>query len=127
MFIESISRFGFDETAGKLEAAIEAAGWKLTAVHNLQETLKKHGTEVLPVKVFALCHPKHSGRILTLDDERIVSSLMPCRVSVYLKSDGHTYISRLNPAQMAGAFGGVVEEVMTASAADVEEILKPLF
>jgi len=123
MFLENESKYNFTETVEKLIVEIEKKGWKVSAIHDLKETLKKNGTEVLPVKVFALCHPKHSSKILLKDDERIISSLMPCRVSVYEKSNGKTYVSRMNSGILAKSFGGVVEEVMTASAKEVEDIL----
>ena len=105
---------------------IEKKKWKVSVVHDLQETLKKNGTEVLPIKVFALCNPIHSSKILLKDDERIVSSLMPCRVSVYEKSNGKSYISRMNTGVLAKSIGGIVEEVMIASSKEVEEILSTL-
>ena len=127
MFLENESKYNFAETVVKLTAEIEKKTWKVSAVHDLQETLKKNGTEVLPIKVFALCHPKHSSKILLKDDERIVSSLMPCRVSVYEKSNGKSYISRMNTGVLAKSIGGIIEEVMIASSKEVEEILSSLF
>lgn len=123
MFLENESKYNFAETVEKLTAEIEKKTWKVSAVHDLQETLKKNGTEILPIKVFALCHPAHSSKILLKDNERIVSSLMPCRVSVYEKSNGKTYVSRMNTGILAKSIGGVVEEVMFASSKDVEEML----
>ncbi len=126
LFFENQSKFGFDETVEKLKAEVEKKTWKLTAIHDLQQTMKTYGKDVLPVKVFAVCHPKHSSRILEKDEERIVSCMMPCRVSIYAKSDGKTYISRMNPAPITKAYGGIVEEVMTSSASEIEEILTVL-
>lgn len=126
MFLENESKYNFDETVEKLATEIEKKTWKVLVVHNLQETLKKNGTEVLPIKVFALCHPRHSSKILLKDDERIVSSLMPCRVSVYKKSNNKTYISRMNTAILAKSMGGIVEEVMIESSKEVEEILSSI-
>ena len=126
MFLENESKYNFAETVEKLTDEIVKKRWKVSVVHDLQEALKKSGTEVLPMKVFALCNPKHSSKILLRDDERIVSSLMPCRVSVYEKSNGITYISRMNTGVLAKSIGGVVEEVMIASSKDVEEILSTL-
>ncbi len=126
MFLENESKYNFAETVEKLTAEIEKKAWKVSAVHDLQETLKKNGTEVLPIKVFALCNPKHSSKILSKDDERIVSSLMPCRVSVYEKSNGKSYISRMNTGVLAKSIGGIVEEVMIDSSKEVEEILSTL-
>lgn len=126
MFLENESIYGFNETVEKLKVEIENKSWKLSATHDLQQTMKTHGKDVLPVMVFAMCHPKHSSKILEKDDERIVSSMMPCRVSVYEKSDGKTYISRMNPSLMATTFGGLIEQVMTDSATEVEEIISVL-
>ena len=126
MFLENESKYKFAETVEKLTFEIEKNTWKLSAVHDLQDTLKKFGAEVLPIKVFALCHPKHSSRILSRDDERIISSLMPCRISVYEKSDGITYISRMNTGILAKSIGGITEEVMGDSTRDDEVILSTL-
>ena len=123
IFLENESKYNFDETVDKLKAAIEQKTWKVTAIHDLQQTMKTYGKDVLPVKVFAVCHPKHSSKILEKDDERIVSCMMPCRISVYQKSDGKTYISRIDPAPMAKAFGGIVEQVMTESANEIEVMI----
>jgi uncharacterized protein (DUF302 family) len=86
--------------------------------------MEKHGKHVLPVKVISLCHPNHSSRILEKDTERIVSAMMPCRVSIYKKTDGKTYISRMNSLMVASDFGGTIEKVMTESANEVEEIIE---
>ena len=126
MFLENESKYNFAETVEKLTAEIEKKTWKVLVVHDLQEILKKNGTEVLPIKVFALCHPKHASKILLKDDERIVSSLIPCRVSVYEKRNGKSYISRMNTGVLAKSMGGIVEEVMIASSKEVEEILSSL-
>ena len=85
--------------------------------------MEKHGKKVLPVKVFSICHPNHSSKILEKDNERIVSTMMPCRISVYEKSDGKTYISRINATVLASSMGGIIEQVMTDSANEVEEII----
>jgi uncharacterized protein (DUF302 family) len=123
IIIESQSPFGFADTLERLTRSVEQKGWKLPAVHNLQQTLANAGKDVLPVSVLAICHPAHSGRILEKDAERSVSALMPCRISVYEQSDGKTYISRLNAGVMAGAFGGIVETVMNETTQDVEDII----
>jgi len=126
MFLENESKYGFDETVEILKAETEKKTWKVVAIHDLENTLANNGYDVLPVKVFSVCHPKHSSKILEKDDERIVSSLMPCRVSVYEKSDCKVYISRMNTGVLAKSFGGIIEEVMEESTKEIEEILSPL-
>ncbi|HOO94604.1 MAG TPA: DUF302 domain-containing protein [Proteiniphilum sp.] len=126
MFFESKSRFGFSETLQKLSDLIPESGWKEIAVLDLQAIMKKNGKEILPVKVVELCKPDYAYRLLSDDSQRIYSNMLPCRISVYEKSDGNCYISRLNAAMMAVQLGGVTEEVMTAAYIDAEEMINKL-
>ncbi len=112
MFIENNSRYNFNETAQKLNDAVLEGVWSPLALHDLKETLHKKGFEVLPVKVFEVCKGSLSVKMLERNSERLFSSLMPCRVSLYETSEGITKISRLNAAVMAKEYGGIVEEVM---------------
>lgn len=120
MFQESRSKYGFDETVAKLGEVISGKGWRITHTHDMQETMTKNGYSVLPLKVVELCNPAYASRMLADDDLRIYSSMMPCRISIYEKSDGHTYISRTNNGAMAAMIGGVVQEVMSGAYADAE-------
>jgi len=125
-FIENLSPIDFNSTVDKLSIEIEKKSWKISNVYDLQKTMDNFGKDVLPIKVFSLCHPNHSSRILEKDSERIISSMMPCRVSVYEKHDGKTYISRMNSLFFTSGFGGIIEQVMTDSANEVEEIIEKL-
>ncbi len=124
MFFESKSKYGFDETVRMLSDTVLGNGWKLIHVHDLQETMRKNGKEVPPVKVIEICKPDYAYRLLSEDDQRVYSNMMPCRVSVYEREDGLTYLSRINSALMASQIGGVVQEVMTAAFADAEQFIE---
>ena len=126
MILESRSVYDFGKTVEKINEAVLNAGWKIPFVHDLQNTIRNFGKEILPVKVFEICHPKHSSRILELNNERIVSTLMPCRISVYEKADGNVYVSRINAALLSKSFGGIIEEVMTLANNEMEEMIRPL-
>ncbi len=125
MLLEDESPYGFQETISRLEAATEAQGWKIPAKHDLQKSMKKFGHDIAPVTVIELCHPDLATRILSSDDERVVSSLMPCRLAVYEKH-GKVYVSRMNSKLMAKPMGGLVNEVMSEASAQNEEILKSI-
>lgn len=126
-FLENQSQYGFEETVAQLEATVsDTEGWKILHTYNLQESMRKHGHGVQPVKVFSLCNPSYSAKILLESNERIASSMMPCRVSIYVKADGKTYISRMNSGQFSENMGGIVEQVMGKASADVEEIIADL-
>ena len=124
LFFESESPFNFETSVEKLTETINDAGWKTPAIHDLQQTMRNFGKDVMAVKVFEICHPKHSSRILELNDERVVSALMPCRISVYEKTNGKTYFSRINSAMIAGSIGGIIAEVMKDATDDIEAIIQ---
>jgi uncharacterized protein (DUF302 family) len=123
MFIESESEFAFDETVEIFTSTATDMGWKVPHVSDLQKTMAKHGHDVKKVKVIDLCHPDHAIKILEKSDERIVTPMMPCRVSIYEKADGKVYISRMNSGKLARLIGGVIEEVMTNASGGTEKIL----
>lgn len=124
LLTETPSPYSFDETVNRITYAAGCMEWKIPAVHDLQQTLRNAGKEVLPIKVIELCHPRHSSRILERDKERIVSALMPCRISVYLHSDGKVFISRLNAHKLSGNTEGIINTVMAESAAEIEKIIQ---
>jgi len=126
MMKEDVSKYNMEETLRIFEESVEKHNWKIPHVHDLQATMKKYGKDVRPVYVYELCHPDHAVQILEKDDERIVSSLMPCRISFYEKSDGKVYVSRMNSGLMAKTFGGVIADVMKDAAAENEVILKAI-
>ena len=123
MFREDKNANDFDATVAKLEKEIEERGWKTPVVHDLQATMKKFGKDVRSVKVLEICHPDLSYQILSQSEEKIVSSMMPCRISVYEKEDGSVWISRMNSGFLAKPMSRVIRLTMSAAAADVEEII----
>ena len=122
MVIENESKYSFDETVEKLSESIVAAGWKVTHIHDLQGTLIKNNFDVLPVKIMEVCRPDYSVKLLSRDKERLYSSMMPCRLSVYETSDGKTRISRMNSSAFAAQIGGVVSEVMSVAYNEIESV-----
>ena len=124
MFLENESRFSYEETVTLLSDRILNVSWKISAIHDLQATLKKNGKEVLPIKIFELCNPVYSGQLLEIDSLRVYSPMMPCRLSVYEKENGKAYIARMNSVIMASMVGGITEEVMTNAFVDIEKVLE---
>lgn len=124
VMIESQSQFGFAQTVDTLSKIAAGNGWKVTIVHDLQETMKKNGKEVLPVKVMEICNPLLAYQILSKDDLRDVSPMLPCRISVYEKEDGEAYISRMNAPAFAEMIGGDAALTINEAFAKVEEFVK---
>lgn len=123
MFREDAYAKDFDTTVEKIEEAVLAKGWKIPAVHDLQATMKRFDKEVRSVKVFEICHPEHSYKILNQSDERIVSNMMPCRIAVYEKEDGSVWISRMNSGFLAKPMSPIIRTTMSDAAKDVEEVI----
>jgi uncharacterized protein (DUF302 family) len=124
LVIEKQSKFKFEKTVDLLVAEAERREWKVPAVHDLQLSLAKSGKEVKPVKVIEICKPKYSGEMLELNDERIISVMMPCRISVYEKNDGLTYISLINTGNLASGLPANIARVMETASAETFEIVK---
>ncbi len=122
--IEQSSKYNFDKTVDLLIAEAERREWKVPAVHDLQQSLAKSGKTVKPVKVIEICKPAYSGQMLELNDERIMSVMMPCRISVYVKDDGKTYMALVDGGEMAAGQPGKIARVMKTASDETFEIVK---
>jgi len=76
------------------------------------------------VKVIEICKPEYSGQMLELNHERIMSVMMPCRISVYEKEDGLTYIGLINAGDMIAGLRANIAKVMKAASDETIEIVK---
>lgn len=123
MFIENRSKFSLEDTISKLTEAISKSDWKVIHTHDLQQLMRKNGHKVLSVKVIEICAPKFAYKLLSTDNERVYSNMMPCRLSVYEKSDGAVYVSRMNIGKLSLSFGGVVTDVMSDAFRDAEKFI----
>jgi uncharacterized protein (DUF302 family) len=122
--IEQASPFDVATTVEKLLEVANQKQWQNPAVHNLQQSLAKSGKEVRPVQVIEICKPEYSGQMLEKSDERIVSIMMPCRISVYEKEDGKTYIALMNTSAMSAGMPDSIAVPMQDAANETFEIVK---
>jgi uncharacterized protein (DUF302 family) len=121
---EHVSPFDVATTVEKLIAAAAIKEWQNPAVHNLQQSLAKAGKTVRPVQVIEICKPEYSGKMLEKSDERIVSVMMPCRISVYEKEDGKTYVALLNMSGMISGLSPIAVEAISGATKESLEIVK---
>jgi len=121
---EKVSLFGFNETVELLITAATDREWGNPATHDLQNSLAKAGKTVRPVKVIEVCKPAYSGAMLEKSDERIVSVMMPCRISVYEKADGKIYVATVNVKSFKTGQQENIQKVMTEAADEIEDIVK---
>jgi len=124
MFNEVQSPFGMEETIARIQHNIEdspqlkAKGWALSGLRNPAKAVQQDGGNVLPVQMIEVCSTKYSGPILKEDTVRFLSILMPCKISIYKKQDGKTYIGTMNAGLMGKMFGPMVGETMGHVAED---------
>lgn len=123
MMVEHESPFGVEETAARIQQNVMEAGWDLSGLRNPQRAVKRDGGASLPVLMVEACKTEYSKPILQDDNTRILSILMPCKITVYEKSDGKTYIGTLNAGLMGWMFGVKVGQIMTKVAADQKKFI----
>ena len=129
MFNERVSPFGMEETIARIQHNIEdspelkAKGWALSGLRNPARAVQTDGGNVLPVQMIEVCSTKYSAPILKEDTVRFLSILMPCKISVYKKQDGKTYIGTMNAGLMGKMFGPLVGETMGHVAEDQKQFL----
>lgn len=124
MILEDESALNYTDTVSTLKKAAKAQGWKIPKVHELDKTMAKAGYDVEPVTVFELCHVDHAAKVLKDFDSRVVTSLMPCRVSVYMNGEGKVIVSRMNSGAIAKVFNQNVADVMKVASQETEIILQ---
>jgi uncharacterized protein (DUF302 family) len=124
LIIEHVSPFNVPTTVEKLIEAASQKEWQNPAVHNLQQSLAKSGKDVRPVQVVEICKSDYSGKMLEKNHERISSILMPCRISVYEKEDGKTYVALLNMAGMTDGMPAATAEAIHGASDETFEIVK---
>ena len=123
MVVETKSTMDYEETIKSIMDATLKKGWKVPTLHRLDKSMAKFGHKVPPTAVIELCHPTYAVQILKEDDARMVSSFMPCRVSVYEKTDGSVIVSRMNSSLMSTIFPDKISKVMAGATSEVESII----
>lgn len=125
MFVVKESKLSFNETVETIVKSAAENKWSIPHQYDLQATMKKHNLDVNPVTVFSLCKPEHAYQILSSNEERMVSALMPCRIAVYEK-DGKTFVSMLNSGLFSKLLGSKINDVMSLSSEENQKILEPV-
>ena len=118
------SNYSYEETINKIKENADKLGWKIPIVHNLHESVAKAGFEVLPVTVIEVCNPKLAGEVLSMEESRFISPMMPIRISVYLTEKGKVLVSRMNSEMMEQIENEYVKKTILESCSSAEAILK---
>lgn len=124
LFLEDNSPKPLVPTTEAFREAVKAAGWSVLGVTNMAGILSERGFTLHPVLVFDACSGKYSADLLSKDETRFVSSMIPCRVAIYQTSTGKVVISRMNSVAMAGMVGGHAGTVIKKSGEEMEQIIQ---
>ncbi len=110
----------FDEVSTHLEEAVPKHGFRVLAVHNVQQTLKEKGFESGPLKIVEICNAKFAHE--ALGKEINVALMMPCKIIV--RSEGEKTIMTLaRPSMISQLFPDAGLEKL---AGDVEGVMKSI-
>ncbi len=126
MITEVPSPLGFEETIAKVKSNAKEMGWKvpkswkINFQKNLQKVVK---VDVGPNQVMGMCEPQAAADILIHDELKQLSVMMPCKIAVYQKADGKTYISIMNMNLLGTAFGDVVKGITTELAPQMDKMV----
>ena len=125
MFKVYKSKLDFDETVSAVAEAAPKNGWKIPDVRELQKEYQEAGfSETTRVKIIYFCDPQGGYNILKDDSNKSLSVMMPMGVSIYETSDGRVEIAAMNLEMMGGMFSGVVQEMLSNGAANLEKTLQ---
>jgi uncharacterized protein (DUF302 family) len=125
MFKVYKSKLGFDETVSAVTEAAPKNGWQFPDIRDLQKEYQEAGlSEMTKVKIVYFCNPLEGYDILKDDTHKLMSVMMPMGVSIYETSEGRVEIAAMNLGMMSGMFSGVVQEVLSSGASNLEKTLQ---
>lgn len=124
MIHEQRSPLDFDATVARITENARVQGWEVPRAFDFQTSLVDRGQpDPGRITVLKLCSPEFASRMFLRDESKFVSVMAPCSISVYEKSDGHTYVSAMNMKLMSKVMGPHVGPVLADIARDDAEIL----
>lgn len=121
---EKESNYDFEKTVEKIKEVAGEQGWSIPAEHDMQASMQKKGKKVLAAEIIVLCNADFAHRILKNDETREVLSILPCRIAVYKKTDGKTYLAWANLKKTATEFGEPAASVLNEVAKGMDKIIK---
>ena len=112
------SRKTLAEIASGLEAAAQKHKFGVIAVHDLKAKMKEKGVEFeRECLIYEVCNPHQAKKVLEANAE--ISTVLPCRISVYSEGAGLT-LATLRPTALIDLFQ---TPALRAVAQEVEEVI----
>lgn len=128
MLVEVQSPYSTAVTKDKIiQNIIDLPGWGLAKgdAVSFSNLLNKDwgGLQVDSLYAIEICNPDYSGTILSEDQNKFASVMMPCVIAIYQKGDGKTYVSYMNARIMGKIFQNfpTIKEYMGTKIADDQD------
>jgi len=103
---EANSKFGFEETVGKVKAAIEAQGFTIVTTVDYAASLRTQGARKVPGMVMIeFYHPRQLREAFEVDHAAVIE--LPWRLVIVegMPDDPHSKDTHINYVKPAGALG----------------------
>jgi uncharacterized protein (DUF302 family) len=97
------SRFGFDETVERVQAAVSENKMTVLGVHPMSKTLTEKGFPREALSVIEVCNAKQASQ--ALEDDIRVALMMPCPIAVYERG-GHVFVSSMDTRMLSQLYDG---------------------
>lgn len=118
------SAASFPETVRLLTEKIEASGFKVLYIHDVQATLAGKGIEHGPYKIVEFCRAPAAKK--ALDADPLIGLFLPCRAVVFEK-EGKTVVAAMSPKLILQFFPQVdLAELTETIDAEIQKILVEL-
>lgn len=116
------SRKSLAQVQRDLETACQEHGFGVLGGHDLQARMAAKGVPLdFACQVLDVCNPQQAKHVL--DANRLVSAVLPCRISLYENPDGGTTLAMVAPTQLVLLFD---EPSLSGVAAEVEASLRAI-
>ena len=114
------SKLGFKETIAQLGSDIKLKqGW-MVRTSSCSLPNPENGSRAVAMK---LCNGQYASELINDESARKTAAMIPCTFAVYQKSDGKTYISRLNMKLLGTLLGGKAAVVFTGKIDPDQEMI----
>ena len=126
MFKESRSKFDFQTTVHKIREAF-LKDWLIPWETNIQERYWDEGySDMTKATIIPICRPEGGYNIIKHDPYKLITPLMPLQISVYEKSDGKVYVSRMRVKMMSMLMSSTTRKNMKYSGIFMEKTLEDI-
>lgn len=99
MTYTEITKNSVKETVENIKNILPEYKFGVLHIHNVQETLKSKGIDFdNECQILDICNPNIAKKFLT--EDMSLSSIMPCKISVYTNDEGETRITMNSLVQL---------------------------